>query len=272
MSLFTHYQQRFESTQQEEMSLQEYLELCRDDPETYASAAERMLKAIGEPEVVDTSRDPRLSRIFSNKLIKRYPTFDEFYGMEEPVEQIVSYFRHAAQGLEEKKQILYLLGPVGGGKSSLAEKLKALIERIPFYALKDSPVFESPLGLFDIDDDGQVLMDDYGIPNRHLRYTMSPWAAKRLKESGGDITQFRVAKLYPSRLHQVAIAKTEPGDENNQDISSLVGKVDIRQLEEFAQDDPDAYRFSGALCRANQGLMEFVEMFKALLSRCCIHY
>ncbi|UYM17745.1 PrkA family serine protein kinase [Endozoicomonas euniceicola] len=263
MSLFTHYQQRFESTQQEEMSLQEYLELCRDNPHTYASAAERMLEAIGEPEVIDTSRDPRLSRIFSNKLIQRYPTFDEFYGMEEPVEQLVSYFRHAAQGLEEKKQILYLLGPVGGGKSSLAEKLKALMERIPFYALKDSPVFESPLGLFDANDDGQMLMDEYGIPERHLRYTMSPWAAKRLQESGGDITRFRVVKLYPSRLHQVAIAKTEPGDENNQDISSLVGKVDIRQLEEFAQDDPDAYRFSGALCRANQGLMEFVEMFKA---------
>ncbi|MCW7554736.1 PrkA family serine protein kinase [Endozoicomonas gorgoniicola] len=263
MSLFTHYQQRFESTQQEEMSLREYLELCRDNPHTYASAAERMLEAIGEPEVIDTSRDPRLSRIFSNKLIQRYPTFDEFYGMEEPVEQLVSYFRHAAQGLEEKKQILYLLGPVGGGKSSLAEKLKALMERIPFYALKESPVFESPLGLFDADDDGQLLRDEYGIAERHLRYTMSPWAAKRLQESGGDITRFRVVKLYPSRLHQVAIAKTEPGDENNQDISSLVGKVDIRQLEEFAQNDPDAYRFSGALCRANQGLMEFVEMFKA---------
>ena len=245
------------------MSLQEYLELCRDNPHNYASAAERMLEAIGEPEVIDTSRDPRLSRIFSNKLIQHYPTFDEFYGMEEPVEQLVSYFRHAAQGLEEKKQILYLLGPVGGGKSSLAEKLKALMERIPFYALKDSPVFESPLGLFDTDDDGQVLWDEYGIPERYLRYTMSPWAAKRLKESSGDITRFRVVKLYPSRLHQVAIAKTEPGDENNQDISSLVGKVDIRQLEEFAQNDPDAYRFSGALCRANQGLMEFVEMFKA---------
>ena len=82
---------------------------------------------MGEPEVVDTSRDPVLSRIFSNKLIKRYKAFEEFYGMEDAIQQIVSYFRHAAQGLEEKKQILYLLGPVGGGKSSLAERLKALI-------------------------------------------------------------------------------------------------------------------------------------------------
>lgn len=263
MSLFAHYQQRFESIQQEEMDLQSYLNLCRDDPGTYASAAERLLVAIGEPEIVDTSKDPRLSRIFSNKLINRYPTFNDFYGMEEPIEQIVSYFRHAAQGMEEKKQILYLLGPVGGGKSSLAEKLKELMEITPFYAIKGSPVFESPLGLFDTKQDGQILKDDYGIPNRYLRYTMSPWAAKRLKEFSGDVSQFKVVKLHPSRLNQIAIAKTEPGDENNQDISSLVGKVDIRQLEEFSQDDPDAYSYSGSLCRANQGIMEFVEMFKA---------
>ena len=92
---------------------------------------------------------------------------------------------------------------------------------------------------------------------------MSPWASKRLHEFNGDISQFRVVKKYPSILDQIAIAKTEPGDENNQDIASLVGKVDIRQLEHFAQNDPDAYSYSGALCRANQGVMEFVEMFKA---------
>lgn len=263
MSLFQNYQERYDSTQHEEMSLQEYLELCKNDPSAYATAAERMLMAIGEPEMVDTSKEPRLSRIFSNKIIKRYPTFSEFYGMEEAIEQIVSYFRHAAQGLEEKKQILYLLGPVGGGKSSLAERLKALMQKVPFYAIKGSPVFESPLGLFDVNEDGDILTEEYGIPQRYLRHIMSPWTVKRLHEYGGDITKFRVVKLYPSILNQVAVAKTEPGDENNQDISSLVGKVDIRQLEEYSQDDPDAYSFSGALCRANQGLMEFVEMFKA---------
>ncbi|MCP5179444.1 MAG: PrkA family serine protein kinase [Pseudomonadales bacterium] len=263
MGVFEHYQQRYDSTLQEEYSLKEYLEIARADPSTYATAAERLLLAIGEPEFVDTSRDPRLSRIFSNKIIKRYPAFDEFYGMEEAIEQIVSYFRHAAQGLEERKQILYLLGPVGGGKSSLAEKLKALIQQQPFYALKGSPINESPLGLFNPLEDGRLLEEDFGIPRRYLKGVMSPWAAKRLREFGGDLSQFRVVKLYPSILHQIAVAKTEPGDENNQDISALTGKVDIRKLEDFAQNDPDAYSFSGALCKANQGLMEFVEMFKA---------
>ncbi|WP_454910538.1 PrkA family serine protein kinase [Stutzerimonas chloritidismutans] len=263
MSIFSHFQQRFEATRQEEYSLQEYLDLCKADPRTYASAAERLLMAIGEPELVDTSTDPRLSRIFSNKVIRRYPAFEDFHGMEECIDQIVSYFRHAAQGLEEKKQILYLLGPVGGGKSSLAEKLKQLMERVPFYAIKGSPVFESPLGLFNPVEDAQILEEDYGIPPRYLNSIMSPRATKRLQEFGGDISKFRVVKLYPSILNQIAVAKTEPGDENNQDISSLVGKVDIRKLEEFPQNDADAYSYSGALCRANQGLMEFVEMFKA---------
>ncbi len=120
MSIFQHYQSRYESTQQEEYSIQEYLDICKNDPSAYANAAERLLMAIGEPELIDTSKDPRLSRIFSNKIIKRYPAFDQFFGMEEAIQQIVSYFKHSAQGLEEKKQILYLLGPV------VAENLHSL--------------------------------------------------------------------------------------------------------------------------------------------------
>ncbi|QDQ39774.1 PrkA family serine protein kinase [Legionella geestiana] len=259
----SNYTRRFADSAAEEMSLDEYLELCRTDPSAFANPAERLLMAIGEPEMVDTRHDPVLSRLFSNKVIPRYPVFSEFYGMEEPIEQIVGFLKHASQGLEETKQILYLLGPVGGGKSSLAEKLKDLMQKTPFYAIKGSPVFDSPLSLFDPEEDGELLFERFGIPKRHLRYVMSPWAVKRLQEFNGDISQFRVVKLRPSRLKQIAIAKTEPGDENNQDISSLVGKVDIRKLEEFSQDDADAYSYSGGLCRANRGLLEFVEMFKA---------
>lgn len=263
MTIFDNYAARYERTKEEEYSLREYLDLCKRDHLTYASAAERMLAAIGNPEIIDTRHDPRMSRIFSNKVIKIYPAFRDFYGMEEVIEQVVSYFRHAAQGLEERKQILYLLGPVGGGKSSIAEKLKQLMEKVPFYCLKGSPVNESPLGLFNEAEDGELLEQDFGIPRRYLRTIPSPWAVKRLHEFNGDLNQFRVVKRYPSVLKQIGISKTEPGDENNQDISSLVGKVDIRKLEEYAQDDPDAYSYSGGLCLANQGLMEFVEMFKA---------
>jgi serine protein kinase len=251
----------------EVISLTDYLEGCRDDPGMYATAAERMIAAIGEPTVIDTSKDLRLGRIFLNRTIKIYPSLAGFFGMEETIQRVVSYFQHAAQGLEERKQILYLLGPVGGGKSSLAERLKHLIEAQPIYVLaagdEISPIFESPLGLFRPDAMGEFLENQYAIPVRRLTGICSPWAAKRLDQFDGDLSKFSVVKMYPSKLRQIGVAKTEPGDENNQDISALVGKIDIRKLEHFSQHDPDAYSYSGGLNRTTQGLLEFVEMFKA---------
>ena len=131
MSLLSKIKEDF-SLSTKDFSIDEYLELCKENSMMYASASERMLSAIGAPSIIDTKLDDRLSRIYSNKVIKRYPAFEEFYGMEDSIDQIVSFFKHAAQGLEEKKQILYLLGPVGGGKSSLAERLKQLSRDITF--------------------------------------------------------------------------------------------------------------------------------------------
>ena len=263
MGLLSNIKKDF-SHSEKDMTIQDYLELCKNE-KIYTSPAERMLDAIGEPETVDTKFDERLSRIHSNKIIKRYPAFSEFFGMEDTIEQIVSFFKHAAQGLEEKKQILYLLGPVGGGKSSLAERLKQLMEKSTIYALvagdEVSPVFENPLGLFS--SYREDLESEYGIPKRYVPACASPWATKRLDEFEGDITKFKVRKLKMSIASQVGISKVEPGDENTSDISSLVGKVDIRKLAEYPQNDADAYNFSGSLCRSNQGMMEFVEMFKA---------
>ncbi|HVO14331.1 MAG TPA: PrkA family serine protein kinase, partial [Alphaproteobacteria bacterium] len=265
--VFDLFSQVYDREKREEISLNDYLRGCRDDPMMYATAAERMIAAIGEPEVIDTSADSRLGRIFLNRTIKIYPAFRDFYGMEETIQRIVGYFQYAAQGLEERKQILYLLGPVGGGKSSLAERLKALMEDNPIYVLKAgdeiSPLLESPLGLFHPEHMGKILEDRFGIALRRLTGIISPWATKRLDEFRGEIQKFSVVKLQPSKLRQIAVAKTEPGDDNNQDISALVGKIDIRKLEHFSQNDPDAYSYSGGLNRTTQGLLEFVEMFKA---------
>src|ERR1700755_677414 len=167
----------------ESMSLRDWLLAARDDKMLYATPSERMVDAIGEPELVDTAQDTRLARLFSNRTIKTYKAFDGFYGMEDTIERIVGYFKHAAQGLEEKRQILYLLGPVGGGKSSLAERLKDLMEKNPIYVLKAgdalSPVFESPLGLFRSTELINLLAEKYGIERHRVGGLMSPWAVKR---------------------------------------------------------------------------------------------
>src|SRR5690242_13232177 len=183
-SIFDLYAQAYESQRQHRLSLREYLEACRTDPSMYAGTAERMIAAIGEPELVDTAKDARLGRIFMNRTLKVYPAFSDFYGLEETIERIVGFFRHAAQGLEEKKQILYLLGPVGGGKSSLADRLKDLREKCPVYVLATndgiSPIFESPLGLFDPLSMGAMLEDRYGIARGSLMGDTSERRSPRL--------------------------------------------------------------------------------------------
>ena len=198
LDVFDLFNRDYSREQLETMSLRDWLLAARDDKMLYASPAERMISAIGEQELIDTAQDPRLSRIFFNRTIKRYRAFDGFFGMEDTIERIVSYFKHAAQGLEEKRQILYLLGPVGGGKSSLAERLKELMEKRPIYVLKAgtqiSPVFESPLGLFRSAHLAALLEDKYGIERHRLSGVMSPWAVKRLDEFNGDISKFEVAR------------------------------------------------------------------------------
>lgn len=257
-STLTKFKKKFTSRKSEVMTMSEYLERIKTDPSLYATPAERLLKAIGEPIIIDTSKDVRLGRIHGNRLIKTYKPFLELYGIERVLEEIVSFLKHSSQNLEEAKQILYLLGPVGSAKSTIAIILKELMEQEPIYVLQGAPMQESPLDFFRPED-----AKDLGIPARYLSKTTSAWALKRLEEFDGDLSKFKVEKVYPSEAQQLAVGVVVAGDEATQDISTIVGKINIRALEHFAADDPDAYSYSGGLCRGNQGIMEFIEMFKA---------
>jgi serine protein kinase len=134
--VFSLFSEIYDQERREDITLTDYLMSCRDNPMMCSSAAERMIVAIGERNIVDTNTDSKLGRIYLNRTIKVYQAFENFYGMEDTIERIVGYFRYAAQGLEERKQIIYLLGPVGGGKSSLAERLKQLMEKQHIHMLK----------------------------------------------------------------------------------------------------------------------------------------
>ncbi len=252
MKVLDKFKQQYMSKSSEEMTIEEYLKRAKKDPSLYASPHQRLLKAIGDPVIVDTSKDTRLSRIFGNRIIKTYPTFSDFYGMEDTITRIVSFLKHSSQGLEESKQILYLLGPVGSAKSSLAERLKELMEQEPIYVLKFgnselSPIHESPLSLFN-----ESHSKELGIPKRYLRFKMSPWARSHLNTSSGDINKFTVVKMWPSQLDQVAISKTEPGDEN-----CLLGDHEFltptgwKRIDEYVQGDLVAQY-------TNDGQLEFV--------------
>src|SRR5260370_36997365 len=111
-SMFNAFARSYEARNESDMSMAEYLEWCRGDPMRYANAAERLLAAIGEPQMIDTAKDARLGRIFLNRTMRAYPAFAGFHGMEETIQRIFRFFPHPAQRLQERHQILYLLLPV----------------------------------------------------------------------------------------------------------------------------------------------------------------
>lgn len=153
-----------------------------------------------------------------------------------------------------------------GVNPPLAERLKALMQRVPIYVLsangERSPVNDHPLCLFNPQEDAQILEKEFGIPHRYLGTIMSPWAAKRLHEFGGDITKFRVVKVWPSILEQIAIAKTEPGDENNQ-ISRRWWVKSISVSWSITRKTTRMPTAIPVRCAVPTRIMEFVEMFKA---------
>ncbi len=244
-------------------TLLDYLEIVKENPKVAALAHQRIHDMIVRAGVreLDHESDPRAKRIFGDRPVKVYDFFkDEFFGMERTLEKIVRYFHAAAMGGEESRQVLYLMGPVGSGKSSLVERLKRGLEELePFYAIDGCPMHEEPLHL---------------IP-RHLRPAfeemlgvriegdLCPVCRFRLKEEfGGEYEKVPVRTVRFSARARRGIGVVPPVDPNNQDTSVLIGSVDISKLDRFSEDDPRVLELNGAFNAGNRGLVEFIEVFK----------
>ena len=197
----------------------------------------------------------------------RYLFFaDEIFGIEKPLQQIVEYFHSAAQRLEVRKRILLLMGPVGGGKSSIVSLLKRGMEAYSrtdsgaAYAIKECPMHEEPLHLIPNDLRADV-EKEFGI---YIEGDLCPQCRWLLDNKyDGKIETVPVKRIAFSEKNRVGIGTFTPSDPKTQDVAELVGSIDLATIGEFgAESDPRAYRFDGELNIANRGLMEFVEMLK----------
>jgi serine protein kinase len=103
---------------------------------------------------------------------------------------------------------------------------------------------------------------DTGI---HIEGELCPLCALHLREQyEGDIYRVPVKRLFFSEKERMGIGTFVPSDPKSQDISELVGSIDLSTVGDYgSESDPRAYRFDGELNVANRGLMEFIEMLKA---------
>src|SRR5438552_3653890 len=244
-------------------SFLEYLDLVREDPSLPKLAHARIFDNIMRSGTLDIqeSDDPRVKRLYKDESFKVYNFFsDEFFGIEKTVSQIVRYFHAASLKDEESRQVLYLMGPVGSGKSSLIEKLhRGLEDSEPFYAIEGCPMFEDPLHLIP----RHLRKEFEKMLGVHLEGDLCPVCRYRLKEEfGGRYEEFPIGTVEFSKRARIGIGVVPPVDPNNQDTSVLIGSEDISKLDLYSEGDPRVLELNGALNIGNRGLVEFIEVFK----------
>jgi serine protein kinase len=241
----------------------DYLELVKKDPGlvkfSHARIYEVILKSGTTP--VSDSADSNLKRIYKDESLNIYGFFaEEFFGIEKTIAKIARYFHAASLKGEESRQVLYLMGPVGSGKSSLIDKLQRGLENCdPFYAIEGCPMFEEPLHL---------------IP-RHLRREFEKMLGVKIEGDLCPVCRFTLKEQYGehyeevpvvtkvfSKRNRVGIGIVPPVDPNNQDTSVLIGSEDISKLDLYSEGDPRVLDLNGALNIGNRGIVEFIEVFK----------
>jgi serine protein kinase len=244
-------------------SMLEYLEIIRGNPGLSKLAHKRLYDMLVDAGVQEINLDenPRLKRLHRGEKMRTFSFFSEdFYGMEKTLNQIVRYFHSASLRGEESRQVLYLVGPVGSGKSSLVERLKQGLERLPaFYAIENCPMNEEPLHL---------------IP-RHLRKEFSKMLGVEIEGDLCPVCRYRLKEDFQGRWEEVPVRTYEfsirgkrgvgvvpPVDPNNQDTSVLIGSEDISKLDLYSEGDPRVLDLTGALNVGNRGMVEFIEVFK----------
>ncbi|MCY0898242.1 MAG: protein prkA [Firmicutes bacterium] len=238
-------------------TFREYFNRVREEPRIARLSHARIYDMIAEQGVDELPDGTRRYRFFDG----------EIFGLDHALEQLVEYFHSAAQRLEVRKRILLLMGPVGGGKSTLVALLKRGLESYSrteagaTYAIRDCPMHEEPLHLIP-DALRPEVEREYHI---YIEGDLCPVCRQRLEEVyQGQIDSVPVERIVFSEKNRVGIGTFSPSDPKSQDISELTGSIDLATIGEYgSESDPRAYRFDGELNIANRGLMEFIEMLKS---------
>ncbi|URZ01843.1 hypothetical protein CLAUR_018400 [Clostridium felsineum] len=241
----------------------EYLDIVKKNPEVVKLAHKRIYDLIKNKgsEILRPEENHRIRKIYGNEVIKRYNFFkNDFFGIDKVIMKLMNYLNAASMKGEEARQVLYLVGPVGAGKSSLVESIKrALEEAKPVYSLKGCPMREEPLHLIPkhLREEFQDLL---GV---EIEGDLCPVCRYRLMhEYNGEYEKFPIVSNGFSIRSRKGIGVVPPVDPNNQDTSILTGSIDISKMDLYPEDDPRIFSLNGAFNVGNRGLVEFIEVFK----------
>ena len=246
-----------------ECTFLEYLELVKDNPDITKLSHKRIYDLIIEQgfEVLKPEENIEIKKLYGNEKIKKYNFFkDSFYGIDTVIMKLMNYFYSASMKGEEARQVLYLVGPVGAGKSSLVDSIKKLLEKAPpIYSLKGCPMHEEPMHLIP----KHLRKEFEKVLGIQIEGELCPVCKHRLlHEYNGEYENFPIEMKNFSIRSRKGVGVVPPVDPNNQDTSILNGSIDISKMDMYSEDDPRIFSLNGAFNVGNRGIVEFIEVFK----------
>lgn len=219
--------------------------------------------------------NPNAARSSHTTLYQAFSTHPDYFtsgenalfGAEAELEQLNEFLRAGDEGLQLGKRIMLLVGGPGSGKSTIVRGLKELLEDYSktdegaMYGIQDCELHEEPLHLIprelrsELEHELGVKIEGDLCEACKLRYGSS--------SNLSNLSEVPIERIFLSARDSVGISSFEPSDTKSQDISELIGEVDLSKLGEVGvMTDPRAYRFNGAFHKANRGMLELVELLK----------
>lgn len=275
-------------------TIEEYFDIVLENPNVSRTSYQRlydMILSYGTETIYENKQKLIKYKFFSDPIGNGK---DAIFGIEEPLQKIVRFFKSASKRYGTEKRVLLLHGPVGSAKSTIARLLKKGIEEYSktdegalythFWKEIDKdenenwvqcPVHEEPLKLIPIElrEEMEKRINSNGKSQHEIKIegSLCPYCRfmfnKIIEENDGKwsaiLENIKVKRLVLSEEDRIGIGTFQPKDEKNQDSTELTGDINYRKIAEYGSDsDPRAFNFDGEFNVANRGIIEFVEVLK----------
>jgi len=244
----------------------EYMELIQKNPEMGMLAPARiynMIIRLGVEPVAENRKTKGYEDLVSYNFFK-----GKIFGCFEAIHDMMKFLKASARRTETGKRIMMLMGPVSSGKSTISTLIKRGLEmdETPIYAIKGCPIHEDPLHVVPLALREGEWNDRLGVK---IEGELCPVCQLNIDKHHTDddgIIRWHdvpVEMIKLSEQRRCGIGTFTPSDPKSQDITELIGKVNMSKLHMYGESDPRAYQFDGELQVANRGVIEYIEILKA---------
>lgn len=242
----------------------DYLKMIKEKPDIANFAPGRIFNMIMKHGVAEVDSSIK-TRGYED--LVRYKFFDgKIFGTHEAIHDLMRFLKASARRTETGKRILMMVGPVATGKSTIASLVKKGLQRddTPKYVIKGCPMHEEPLHLIP-ENDRAYWQQELGVKiEGHVCPHCQQMLDLQFTENGTvRWDEVPIEQMVFSEQKRCGIGTFQPSDPKSQDVTELIGRVNMSKLARYGETDPRAYQFDGELQVANGGMIEYIEILKA---------